>query len=75
MIIIDKENFLKRLLELGFESQKMYAKSSNISEAQVTNIINIKHSPTLKTLGIICEKLNCDIGAITKTIDKNINNG
>tara|TARA_Y100001970_G_C14007016_1_gene736398 strand:- start:385 stop:612 length:228 start_codon:yes stop_codon:yes gene_type:complete len=73
MIIFDKENFLRKLLDNGYSSQKMFALKTGISEAQVTNIVNNKHSPTLKTLSTICENLNCEIETITKTIDKNNN--
>ena len=70
---VDREKFLSHLLVKGFESQKDFSKKTNISEAQLTNILNNKQSPTLKTLNRLCYWLECDIREIIKQVDNKIN--
>tara|TARA_R100001463_G_scaffold115663_1_gene170901 strand:- start:128 stop:334 length:207 start_codon:yes stop_codon:yes gene_type:complete len=67
MLKFDKSSFLEIMKMRGINSQLEFSKMSNISQAQIVNILNNKHSPTLKTLDRICRLLKCEISDIIIT--------
>ena len=66
MLKFDKDSFLEIMKMREIKTQIEFSKLSNISEAQIVNILNNKHSPTLKTLNTICSILKCEISDIIK---------